>query len=49
MRLARFEREPQRLARSEEVALPDDVVERARPQAFRERRGGLTLFEEVIH
>ena len=47
--LPRLEREPQRLARPEEVALPDDLVERARPQPLGERRRGLALAEEIIH
>jgi hypothetical protein len=35
VRLARLEGEPQRLARPEQVALADDLVERLRPQRFR--------------
>jgi hypothetical protein len=39
MRLARRERQPQRLARPEQVRLPYQIIERARAQPFCE--GGL--------
>ena len=49
MRLARLERETKRLAGPKDMALPYDLVERARPQLFRERRGRFALAEEIIH
>jgi hypothetical protein len=49
VRLARLEREAQRLSGPEQVAQPHDFVQRARPQRFGERRGRLTLFEEITH
>jgi hypothetical protein len=49
MGLARFEREPERLARPQEMALPYDLVERARAQLLRKRRRGFALGEKIIH
>ena len=43
MQLAGRERDGQRLARREQVPLPDDVGDRARPQPLGERRGGRGL------
>src|SRR6185436_16041934 len=48
VRLARLEGEAQRLARPEQVALPDYLVDRLRSQPLGERRRRLYL-EEVIH
>jgi hypothetical protein len=39
MRLARLEGGAQRLARPQQVLLPNDVIQRARTEPFRERRG----------
>lgn len=50
MRLARVERDGERLAGREEVPLADDLVDRARPQSLGERRrGGRRGGEEVGH
>ena len=38
MRLARFEREAQRLAGTEEMGLADDIVEHTRPEPVGKRR-----------
>jgi hypothetical protein len=49
MRLARRERQPQRLARPEQVRLPYQIIERARAQPF--GKGGLRIsfLKEIIH
>jgi hypothetical protein len=47
MWFARLERDPQRLARTEEMRLPYDIIEVARAQAVGERCVGLSLLEEV--
>jgi hypothetical protein len=49
MRLARFEREAQRLPGPEQVALSYDIVECPRPQALGKRGRGLAPGEEIIH
>jgi hypothetical protein len=49
MRLARLEREAQRLAGSEEVALADDLVDRFRAQRLGERSRRLGLAEQIAH
>src|SRR6185436_4121143 len=47
---ARVERDGERLAGAQQVALADDLVDRARPQALGERRaGGRRRGEEVGH
>ena len=43
----RFEREPQRLARAEQMRLADDLVERRAAAALGQRRRRLALFEQV--
>src|SRR3954471_6204247 len=48
MRAARLECEAQRLARPEQMLLPDHLVEGLGPQPFRERRDGLGLAEQVL-
>jgi hypothetical protein len=54
MRLARLEREPQRLAGAEQMILPHELLERARAQSVGKRSLGLFPREEgtalgVIH
>jgi hypothetical protein len=49
MGLTRFECKTQRLAGAEQMTLADDVVERARSQPLRERRGRFAFSEEIIH
>jgi hypothetical protein len=48
MRFFGFEGDAQRLAGTEQMRLPDDVVERARTQRFGERRQGLAPREKLI-
>ena len=48
MRFTRLKRKPQRLAGTQQVRLPYDIVEMLRPQRFGERRGGIALLEQVI-
>ena len=53
----RFDRAPEQFARRENVLLPDELLERARPHPAGERRGGVGLrtisvfflAEEVLH
>jgi hypothetical protein len=48
MRRLRFEGQAQRLARPEQIRLPDHLVERARPHQFGQRRVRFFL-EKVTH
>ncbi len=47
MQLAGFECEAQRLARTQQMRLPDDIVYRLRAQPLGQRRGGRVRFEQV--
>ena len=47
MRLAGFEGDAQRLARSQQVLLSDHFVQRARAQLLGERRGGVRRFSRA--
>jgi hypothetical protein len=49
MGLSRRERQPQRLARPEQVRLPYQIIERARAQPFGERGLRIFLPKEIIH
>jgi hypothetical protein len=49
MRLARRERQPQRLARSEQVRLAYEVIERAGAQAFGKGSLRISFLEKIIH
>jgi hypothetical protein len=49
MRLARRERDRQRLARRQQVPLTDDLVDAGRTQAIGERRRGIRRSEEIGH
>ena len=49
MRLARGERDGERLARREQMPLADHLVDRLRAQPIGERRGGIGGGEEVGH
>ena len=49
MRFAGFECESQRLARPDEMRLPDYVIQASRAQRFSERWCGCAFAEKVIH
>ena len=49
MRLAGFDRPPQRVAGAEQMGLADDISENTRPQTLRERRCRLGGFKKFVH
>jgi hypothetical protein len=49
MQLFRFERKPQRLAGTDEMGLPYDLIQRPRPKRFGQRKLRRTLFKKIIH
>ena len=49
MRLLRVERESQRFSGTEEMRLPDELLQGPGPKSIRQRSVGRPLLEEIIH